>query len=69
MPGVPDLASARGHVGTRTNQGSLTGYINRDIEIKVLKSLTLQRNLISTISWKCAEHQFLGYKRLIVDTG
>ena len=27
MPGVPDLASARGHVRTRTNQGSPIDYI------------------------------------------
>ena len=27
MPGVPDKPSARGHVGTRTNQGSRNDYI------------------------------------------
>ena len=27
MPGVPDKASQRGHVGTRTNQGSRIDYI------------------------------------------
>ena len=27
MPGVTDLASARGHVGTRTNLGSRIDYI------------------------------------------
>ena len=27
MPGVSDLASAQGHVGTRTNQGSCINYI------------------------------------------
>ena len=27
MPGVPDMASARGHMGTRTNQGSRINYI------------------------------------------
>ena len=27
MPGVPDKASAGGHVGTRTNQGSCIYYI------------------------------------------
>ena len=27
MPGVTDLASARGHVGTRTKQGSRIDYI------------------------------------------
>ena len=27
MPGVTDLASADGHVGTRTNQGSRIDYI------------------------------------------
>ena len=27
MPGVTDLASARDHVGTRTNQGSGINYI------------------------------------------
>ena len=27
MPGVTDLASARGHVGTMTNQGSRIDYI------------------------------------------
>ena len=27
MPGVKDLASARGHMGTRTNQGSHIDYI------------------------------------------
>ena len=27
MPGVPDKASARGHMGTRTNQGSRIDYI------------------------------------------
>ena len=28
MPGVPDKASARGHVGTKTNQGSRIDYIS-----------------------------------------
>ena len=27
MPGVPDKAAARGHMGTRTNQGSRIDYI------------------------------------------
>ena len=27
MPGEPDKASARGHVGTRTNKGSRIDYI------------------------------------------
>ena len=27
MPGITGLASARGHVGTRTNQGSRINYI------------------------------------------
>ena len=27
MPGVPDMTSAGGHVGTRTNQGSRIIYI------------------------------------------
>ena len=27
MPGVTDLASARGHMGTKTNQGSRIDYI------------------------------------------
>ena len=27
MPGVPDEPSARGHMGTRTNQGSRIDYI------------------------------------------
>ena len=27
MPGVPDMASARGHMGTRTNQVSRIDYI------------------------------------------
>ena len=30
MPGVPDLASARGPVGTRTNQGSRIDYNYRE---------------------------------------
>ena len=36
MPGVSDLASARGHEGTRTNQGSPIIYITE----KAVQSMT-----------------------------
>ena len=55
MPGVPDKSSARGHVGTRTNQGSRIDYITEKPYLH--HQLGAPRPPI------------LDYKRLLVDTG
>ena len=54
MPGVPDKASVWGHVGFSSG--------NKDQSARALASITLQRNLISTTSWGCPDHQFIIWK-------
>ena len=55
MPGVTDLPSARGHVGTRTNQGSRMDYI------------TEQANLHHQLGLRIAP--IVDFQRLLVDSG
>ena len=55
MPGVPDKASARGHMGTRTNQGSRIDYITEKPYLH--HSLGVPRAPILAYYW------------LLVDTG
>ena len=50
MPGVPDKASARGHVGTRTNQGDV--YSSPD-SLKLANFETCQNKWVAGYSPTC----------------
>ena len=51
MPGVSDLASARGHEGTRTNQGSSIVYITGQHEHSPTYWLLVEASLIRLTRW------------------